>query len=264
MVSLNDRSQRGAFFLGSEHDRSSRDTTPLSVTEQTALFADGVSPKFSKLNTKWLAICETTVLVVYEVSLFVCAHFSQPKWPPSDKSYPFQFFTMLHGIIWFCIFISGRFKQYLHQKSRQRGYLSFYRKTRCIRRIPVYTISLGSVIILILISIIGTPSKDKPSSFIEIRYIYLLGIFTSLELLIVLPALIVYIVRVEKWNRREPHPDVEEEPFETKFEGKDFGTRSGEYIDDVLEKQADMIRYLQQHNANLGQRILQLTQQAAH
>jgi hypothetical protein len=98
-----------------------------------------------------------------------------------------------------------------------------------------------------LISIIGTPSKDKPSSFIEIRYIYLLGIFTSLELLIVLPALIVYIgmwfyfavmgmvevtvfwfwwlVRVEKWNRREPHPDVEEEPFETKFEGKDFGTR---------------------------------------
>ena len=33
------------------------------------------------------------------------------------------------------------------------------------------------------------------------------------------------IVKVVKWNRMKPHPDVEEEPFETRFEGKDFGVR---------------------------------------
>jgi hypothetical protein len=36
------------------------------------------------------------------------------------------------------------------------------------------------------------------------------------------------------------------------------GFRDGEDLDELLERQADMIRYLQQHNANLGRRILEL------
>ena len=35
-------------------------------------------------------------------------------------------------------------------------------------------------------------------------------------------------------------------------------TRDGEDLDELLERQADMIRYLQQHNTNLGRRILEL------
>ena len=38
--------------------------------------------------------------------------------------------------------------------------------------------------------------------------------------------------------------------------------RDGEDVDELLERQADMIRYLQQHNANLGRRILELQSQA--
>ncbi len=37
--------------------------------------------------------------------------------------------------------------------------------------------------------------------------------------------------------------------------------RDGEDLDELLERQADMIRYLQQHNANLGRRILELQSQ---
>ncbi len=37
--------------------------------------------------------------------------------------------------------------------------------------------------------------------------------------------------------------------------------RDGEDTDELLERQADMIRYLQQHNANLGRRILELQSQ---
>lgn len=37
--------------------------------------------------------------------------------------------------------------------------------------------------------------------------------------------------------------------------------RENDYLDEVLEKQADMIRYLQQHNANLGKRLMKLTAQ---
>ncbi len=34
--------------------------------------------------------------------------------------------------------------------------------------------------------------------------------------------------------------------------------RDGEELDELLERQADMIRYLQQHNASLGRRIMEL------
>ena len=34
--------------------------------------------------------------------------------------------------------------------------------------------------------------------------------------------------------------------------------RDGEDVDELLERQADMIRYLQQHTASLGRRIMEL------
>lgn len=37
--------------------------------------------------------------------------------------------------------------------------------------------------------------------------------------------------------------------------------RDEDYLDDVLEKQADLIRYLKEHNAHLGRKILKLTSQ---
>ena len=40
--------------------------------------------------------------------------------------------------------------------------------------------------------------------------------------------------------------------------------RDSECLDDVLEKQADMIRYLQHHNANLGRRLMRLMAQGNH
>ena len=40
--------------------------------------------------------------------------------------------------------------------------------------------------------------------------------------------------------------------------------REGEDMDELLEKQADMIRYLQQHNANLERRLLYLQQTQHH
>ena len=143
-----------------------------------------------------------------------------PTWPSSsanvksqETSLPFQFFVMLHGFVWFGLFIGSRIKQFLHQKSRQCGYLSFYRNTRSLRRIPLYTISCGmhtqtqtckvninanlkimtgSALLLIAMSVVGTPTRAHPS-FISIKYIYLLGIFTLIENVIVLPALVLYI-----------------------------------------------------------------------
>ena len=83
-------------------------------------------------------------------------------------------------------------------------------------------------------------------------------------MLIALPCQVYYLVRVFKFNMLKPAPDVEDDlalPYSTAHwaeastDGGDIGLREGDYLDEVLEKQADMIRYLQQHNANLAQRI---------
>ncbi|XP_062500097.1 transmembrane protein 192-like [Corticium candelabrum] len=269
MVSLNDRSHRGAFFLGDQD--VSRDATPVSVADQRLVLSDGRSQFFNRLNTEWLAVSEAVILVVYEISLFVCGHLGVPTWPSSsanvksqETSLPFQFFVMLHGFVWFGLFIGSRIKQFLHQKSRQCGYLSFYRNTRSLRRIPLYTISCGSALLLIAMSVVGTPTRAHPS-FISIKYIYLLGIFTLIENVIVLPALVLYIVRVGSFNKKRLPADVEEDLLETRTADlSDLGFTNGEYTDEILEKQADMIRYLQQHNADLGRRILQLTSNTGH
>lgn len=38
-----------------------------------------------------------------------------------------------------------------------------------------------------------------------------------------------------------------------------FFFRDETFMDDVMEKQADLIRYLKEHNAHLGKKILKLT-----
>jgi hypothetical protein len=43
---------------------------------------------------------------------------------------------------------------------------------------------------------------------------------------------------------------------------KDIGFKDSSYLTNVLENQADMIRYLQERNEKLSQKIFQLTQKS--
>lgn len=58
-------------------------------------------------------------------------------------------------------------------------------------------------------------------------------------------------------------PDVAQDEMISSFMQNsgtsEIGFRDENYSDQVLEKQADMIRYLKQHNSQLGRRILALT-----
>ncbi|XP_064193562.1 transmembrane protein 192 isoform X3 [Anguilla rostrata] len=82
-----------------------------------------------------------------------------------------------------------------------------------------------------------------------------------------LPVYIHSAVRVQNFNRERPEPDVSQEERSHGYPGNahplctETGFRDGSNLEDVVEKQADLIEYLQQHNTLLSKRILSLTSQ---
>ena len=82
-----------------------------------------------------------------------------------------------------------------------------------------------------------------------------LKVVIGAENAIALPSLIYYLVRVWRFNRACSAPDIDSDlqpllgresssaaRIEPTGGAKELGLREGDYLDDVLEKQADMIR----------------------
>ena len=74
--------------------------------------------------------------------------------------------------------------------------------------------------------------------------------------------------RVRRFNRLEPTPDVTREEWLTSFTHDSFAvstevgyTQRGSNLTELLEKQADLIRYLRDHNVKLSHRMMMLAAQ---
>uniref|UniRef100_A0A673KJR8 Transmembrane protein 192 n=1 Tax=Sinocyclocheilus rhinocerous TaxID=307959 RepID=A0A673KJR8_9TELE len=161
--------------------------------------------------------------------------------------------------LWVMVFIYDRFVQHHHSAVRRRGYLDFYRLTRGIKNLPLLIHSAGNAAILTVIA----PSSMLDASVKNLS-VYLLLAIICLELLLSVICLLRYTVHVVKFNSKKPHPDVtEEERSHACSSGShtETGFRDGSSLEDVVEKQADLIDYLKQHNSVLSRRILTLTAQ---
>ncbi|XP_065179584.1 transmembrane protein 192-like [Sycon ciliatum] len=265
MVSLNanDRNFQGGFFLGDESQ-----TDAESVAADHSLLTSSTST-FKPLKSFWVALVETLLITGYLAALIVAVAIpmESPTWPKSTTladQLPFPFYVVMHAVLWLVVAASDRVVQIFHQQVRRRGYLDFYRRNRLLRRMPFVVLSAGNAVLLVLTQFKNCTTTD--CSFSGMKWMEVLLILVSSEMLIALPCQVYYLVRVFKFNYSRPAPDVEEDlslPYSTPWvdggtEG-DIGLREGDYLDEVLEKQADMIRYLQQHNANLARRIASST-----
>jgi uncharacterized protein YebE (UPF0316 family) len=68
-----------------------------------------------------------------------------------------------------------------------------------------------------------------------------------------------------KFNNAKKTPDISKEidrPIFLPSQLKDIGYKDSSYINNILENQADMIRYLQERNEKLSQKLYQLTDKA--
>ncbi|XP_040000977.1 transmembrane protein 192 isoform X3 [Xiphias gladius] len=157
--------------------------------------------------------------------------------------------------LWVLVLVFTQCVQHHHSRARRRGYLQFYRQMQGLNHLPLTVHSAGNVLLLVVLA-------AKLSLTVQT---YILLSILGLELLVAVPCLLYYIVKVMRFNRERAAPDVSQEehshtncitnlPTETGF-------REGSSLEEVVEKQADLIEYLKQHNTLLSKRLLNLTAQ---
>ncbi|XP_059903653.1 transmembrane protein 192 [Gadus macrocephalus] len=143
-----------------------------------------------------------------------------------------------------------------HSRARSRGYLHFYRNTRRLKHLPLAVHSTGNVLLLLV----------QSSGLSEAISIYMVIAILGIELVVALPCLLIYTVRVARFNRERAVPDVSQEEhchaYRDAHLTTETGFRDGCGLEEVVEKQADLIEYLKQHNTLLSKRLL--NQSAQH
>lgn len=225
--------------------------------------------KFHPLHTTWIAILQLFLFIAYETMQFLVPNEHLMKGVSlslGGTDPPFSFLAVVHVGLWVIIFISDRVLQYLHHQSQAKGYLEFFRETKELRRIPYAILSIGNAVLLIIFAVMGHDTNRSTRGGLALFNI--LQIIFTIEFILCVPGILWYLVKVLKFNRRRPLPDAEDSDFQNTYLINGIsnsvtvtGYRDNDYLDEVLEKQADMIRYLQQHNANLGKRLMKLTAQ---
>ncbi|XP_064651129.1 transmembrane protein 192-like [Lineus longissimus] len=250
----------GHFFNADSINNSSEEM----FSEYTTLNTE-VEPQIRSINTPWAIVLQLGVILMMEIAVFVVpviCHLSSSSACIIDD---FSILIYVHAGVWIISLAIDRYVRRQHYFSRRNGYLEFYRITRHIRRSAFVVLSGGNVVLTVLMAAIQDACKGKsPCEAIGIERCHYLQILISLETAIILPLYAIYLVRTCKFNRMRAAPDACQDEIMTSFlvtqsHTSEVGFRDEDYLDEVLEKQGDMIRYLRQHNANLGKKILKLT-----
>jgi len=137
-------------------------------------------------------------------------------------------------------------------------------------QIPFYIVCLWNAVLLVLNTLFHHLYNDfrqqcSVSGFS--KPVYSLSIFIAVETGILACVIIPYVRKTIQFNRSKPPPDIQREEWmisfiQDSYSGGEVGYRDGgDNISDLLEKQADLIRYLKDRNARLSHKIMLLSSQ---
>ncbi|XP_018328909.1 transmembrane protein 192 isoform X2 [Agrilus planipennis] len=192
---------------------------------------------------------------------------------PDENSKCREYFIIIymHVGLWFFSLIVDQVVRIHHYQLRMSGYLEFYKKTQVHHRLPLYVISLWNAVILFIQVLMQHFYSDnfadkciKSGLLSPISYIAAL---ITIETCVIAGVNINYIVRVREFNTTQPPPDVQKEEWNAcssheQFAQGEIGYRPpGDKIYDLIEKQADLIRHLKDHNAQLAEKLMVLNAQ---
>lgn len=173
--------------------------------------------------------------------------------------------SYVHASIWVLFMVADRYLHVQHNLSRMYGYLEFYRNTRYIRRVPLITLSTGNACFLVISTILTDYCKtDNQCPGVPFNRMIFIQILVAVEILIIIPVLVFYLIKTRKFNNLSIPPDAHQDDgiaayIHSSTHSTDIGFKDDGFIHKVLEKQADLIGYLRQHNEYLGVNVLRLT-----
>ncbi|KAF5308172.1 hypothetical protein FQR65_LT06352 [Abscondita terminalis] len=186
----------------------------------------------------------------------------------SEQDHCREYFALIysHVGLWFLTLIVDQIARVRHYNLRINGYLDFYKSTQVHHQLPIYIVSMWTAAILLLQALMQHFYHDdftercvKRGFLSPLSYMCLM---ISVEFCVVFGVSINYIVQVRKFNKHKPPPDVQRDEWnacsssETFAQGEIGYRQLGDKVYDFLEKQADLIRHLKDHNARLGEKLM--------
>eukprot|EP00043_Microstomoeca_roanoka_P014878 m.148329 g.148329 ORF g.148329 m.148329 type:complete len:257 (+) comp16131_c1_seq2:200-970(+) len=251
MVSLNDTRYSAVFSSVNVQDESD----PLIAAPSTA-HVRGKEKAHRHISVVWSTSLGLGLMCALEAMLFV-PRFRFHLHELDDNKAPFAFLCLLHVAVWTILLGLYRYGESCHRASRLQGYLYFYRDTQMLRRTPVVAFSCFNAILLCFSCFWSTNDEAK------INRQNLMQIIVSLELAICLPCHIVYLVKVIRFNWSNDPPDVHSE-----FHANGHSTVHSEFefdrrvdLEELLERQSDMLKYMRQYTVNLQSEVVFLQAQ---
>ncbi|XP_062964676.1 transmembrane protein 192 isoform X3 [Cynocephalus volans] len=221
-------------------------------------------PRFHPLPTVIIANLLLFIHVVFVVLAFLTGVLCSYPDPNEDKcpgnyTNPLKVQTVIilgKVILWILHLLLERYIQYHHSKVRNRGYNLIYRSTRHLKRLSLTVHSTGNTVLLLVLCV--QHSFPEPSRL----YLDLILAILALELICSLICLLIYTVKIQKFNKAKPQPDVLEEEKIYAYPSNitsETGFRTISSLEEIVEKQGDIIVHLKRHNALLSKRLLTLT-----
>ncbi|XP_014208356.1 transmembrane protein 192 isoform X2 [Copidosoma floridanum] len=234
---------------------------------QPVLVSQEQQESFQKLDT----IPIVGVPLILGIALEITGIIFVSMWPDEQNKCNTYFVLLyLHCLYWLIILVVDYYVRMRHHFLRISGYLDFYQSTYQHIRTPLFISSLWNTVYLLLSVILHQSHKTdyerycrSSQWFTPVNYILLL---TSFELTIIVPVYVNYIKRVMRFNRTRPPPDVIREEWLTSFTQDSYTGEVGFHqrglsLAELLEKQADLIRYLRDHNVKLSHKMMLLASQ---
>eukprot|EP01116_Phalansterium_solitarium_P003650 TRINITY_DN14472_c0_g1_i1.p1 TRINITY_DN14472_c0_g1~~TRINITY_DN14472_c0_g1_i1.p1 ORF type:complete len:341 (+),score=81.31 TRINITY_DN14472_c0_g1_i1:1142-2164(+) len=199
--------------------------------------------RFVYLPTHWFALLQ--FLCVGGYIAFVFVDFG-PTIVTIDS---YRFKSAIHVAVFVVLGFFNRATAFYQNRARKSGYLGFFLKTRRIFNVPFFISTMGNAAIVILSGL--WPRGEVLHGF---QVIHALQIIVCVEVAGIAPCLIIYAVLVWRHNHKREAPDAQIELSHGFHD--DASERGGR--SEIIEKQAEMIRYLRDQKQKLSKQILEL------
>ncbi|XP_055585756.1 transmembrane protein 192 isoform X3 [Uranotaenia lowii] len=185
-------------------------------------------------------------------------------WEDSRRCEAYFIMLYLRAAFWLITFLFDQLVHRRHEQLRLDGYHDFHRSTTKHKSIPLQIVSLWNTFLLAIQALIqhyyGDHFAEKCIIVGWLSPIVYVTLFCSMETLTLSLVNGTYIAKVVRFNRAAAPPDALQGC--RGHSGGSLGlTQHGLSTTELLEKQADLINYLKDHNLKLNQKIMQMNAQ---
>lgn len=183
-------------------------------------------------------------------------------WADSRRCEAYFIMLYMRAAFWLITFLIDYYVKRHHDKLRLDGYHDFHRATTGHRAVPLQIVSLWNTFLLAVQALIqhyyGDAFAEKCVVVGFLSPIVYITMFCSLETFVLALVNGSYIGKVVRFNRAAAPPDALQGSRGHSSVGSLGLTQRGLSTTELLDKQADLINYLKDHNLKLNQKIMQM------